>query len=313
MTEPQAPRPAAEIAAGPESLVVTVDTGERIHYLDWGEPRPKTRLPPLVLVHGLANTSWSWAPVARRLRDHTRVVAPDIRGHGLSDAPRSGYDLESLAFDVLTVMTANGWGGDAAGPPAVIAGHGLGALIAVTAAAAQPETVAAIALVDAGWEDLTISTGMGPAEFARSLGDPPEVLRSMDAFLADRRVYDPGSWDDDQERAARATVDEKPAGHVAPITRPRTMEALVDGMFAYDPTVLTTITQPILVALVETGSADDEFARDRALALEEIRSTREVAGRHPLRVVRFQGVGHNLMRYSPVALSERMEQLLAGL
>jgi pimeloyl-ACP methyl ester carboxylesterase len=296
--------------AEPESLVVTVDTGDRIHYLDWGAPAEDRARPPLVLVHGLANTAWSWAPVARRLRERTNVVAPDLRGHGLSDAPRAGYDLASLAYDVLTVVTANRWGADAAGPPVVIAGHGLGALVAATAASLAPGTVAGVALVDAGWEALGASTGMAAAEFARTLGDPPEILRSMDAFLADRRGYDPSTWDADQERAARATVDAKHAGHVAPVTRPRVVEAVVDAMFAYDPLVVTTLGQPIAIAIVETGSADDEFARDRALALDDVRAARERTSGGPTRVVRFRGVGHNVMRYSPDAVTAMLAELL---
>lgn len=299
------PDPSAE----PESLVVSVDTGERIHYLDWGGPATPA-LAPLVLVHGLANTAWSWAPIARRLQSRTRVLAIDLRGHGLSDAPRTGYGLDSLAYDVLTVMVANGWGTDAGGPPVVIAGHGLGAMVAVTAAVIQPSSVAGVGLVDGGWEDLSESTGMTPAEFTRGLGEPPEVLASIDAFLADRRAYDPQSWDTDQERAARATVDEKHAGHVALIARPRVIEAAVDAMFSYDPTVLTTLRGPILVAVAETGSADDEVARDRDLALDDVRRARAAAGVEPLQVVRFPGVGHNLMRYNPDALGERLLRLL---
>ena len=75
----------------PESLVVQMDTGERIHFLDWGGPagaQGVAPLPPIVLVHELSQTAWSWAPIARRLRGLTRTIAVDLRGHGLSEAPR---------------------------------------------------------------------------------------------------------------------------------------------------------------------------------------------------------------------------------
>ena len=72
-----------------------MDTGDRLHYLDWGGPTAdRSTLPPLLLIHGLAATAWAWAPIARRLHAHTRVLALDLRGHGLSESPRSGYDLE---------------------------------------------------------------------------------------------------------------------------------------------------------------------------------------------------------------------------
>ena len=185
--------------AEPDSLIVTADTGDRLHYLDWGgPPADRTLLPALLLIHGLGATAWSWAPVARGLRDRTRVLALDLRGHGLSDSPRSGYDLESLAFDALTVLVANGYGTDADGPPAAVAGHGLGAMVGATMAALQPGSIAALALVDGGWEDMAEATGVDAAEYQRTIGDPPEVLASMDAYLADRREFDPATWDADQ-------------------------------------------------------------------------------------------------------------------
>lgn len=300
----------------PESLLVTVDTGERIHYLDWGGPvgAPAGSGPPLLLVHGLAQTAWAWTPVARRLRTVTRVLAMDLRGHGLSDSPRTGYELESQAFDALTVLAANGWGREVDGPPAAVAGHGLGALVAATMAGLQPESVSALALIDAGWEDVAEATGQTPAEFEQTLGDPPEVLASMEAFLADRREFDPPTWDADQERAARATVDPKHAGHVAPVARSHSLRGGVAAMFEYRPRqALAGLPQPLLVAVAESGAADDEALRERRLALDELLQGRGTEGNPaPVRVERYRGAGHNLMRYRPVELSRALADLLAA-
>ncbi|CAN5737736.1 hypothetical protein BH24CHL6_BH24CHL6_13890 [soil metagenome] len=312
MSEAAAPR--LEAWPGePESLVVTVDTGEHIHYLDWGGPEAgDPALPPLLLIHGIAQTAWSWAPVARRLCRVTRVLAMDLRGHGLSDSPRAGYELESLAFDALTVLVANGWGRDAGGRPAALAGHGLGAMVVATMAGLQPESVAAEALIDGGWEDLAEATGQTAAEFEQTLGDPPEVLGSMATFLADRRDFDPSSWDADQERAARATVDEKHAGHVAPVTRLHALRGCVAAMFDYRPDVaLGDLEQLLLVAVAESGAADDEVVRERGLALEETLQRRKARGFVPVAVLRFPGAGHNLMRYRPAQLSAALARLLA--
>ncbi|MFV2065326.1 MAG: alpha/beta fold hydrolase, partial [Chloroflexota bacterium] len=89
----------------PQSMVVRMQTGEQIHYLDWDSGQPAT---PIVLIHGLSRTAWTWLPVARRLAGAQPVVALDLRGHGASDAPLVGYDLESLALDALTVMAGKG-------------------------------------------------------------------------------------------------------------------------------------------------------------------------------------------------------------
>ncbi|HUR17102.1 MAG TPA: alpha/beta hydrolase [Candidatus Limnocylindrales bacterium] len=295
----------------PDSLVVTTDTGDQIHYLDWRAPAETNGLPPLLLIHGLSATAGVWAPIARRLAAQTHLLAVDLRGHGLSDSPRSGYELESLAYDALTVLSANGYGTAVGGPPSAVAGHGLGAMVAATMAALEGPSVAAIALVDGGWEDLREATGQEPAEFERTIGDPPEITRSMDAYLADRREFDPATWDAEQERAARAAVDEKPAGHVVAVLRRHASHATVESMFDYRPTdTLTQIKAPVLAAIAEAGTADDETVRERLLALDDINRDRAAAGLPAVDIRRFPGVGHNLMRYRPAELSAALLELL---
>src|SRR4051812_46575579 len=58
--------PPPDPAAEPDGFVVQVDSGERIHFLDWGGLAGGGV--GSLLIHGLSNTAWSWAPVARRLR-----------------------------------------------------------------------------------------------------------------------------------------------------------------------------------------------------------------------------------------------------
>ena len=117
----------------------------------------------------------------------------------------------------------------------MLAGHGFGAIVAAGAAALLGERCAGLVLVDGGWERVEETTGVDVDEFLRGLDEPPEVLRSMDAWLADRRGFDPASWDADQERAARDAVVETAAGHVVRAVRPHVVEAVVRAMFAYEP------------------------------------------------------------------------------
>jgi len=291
-------------------MVVQMGSGERIHYLDWG---PVTvPAPGLLLLHGITSTAWSWVPIGRRLHGRARLLAPDLRGHGLSEGARTGLDLESMAWDALTILAANGMGEAAAGPPAVIAGHGLGAMIAAIAARLQPASIAGIALVDGGWEDIGISTRMSPQEFLAGIAEPPEVMASMDAFLGDRRDFDPRSWDADQERAARAQVDQKHAGHVGQVTRQATMRGLVESMFGYQPLeTLAAAPVPMLVLVAGAGTADDDTGRERDLALTDVLDARAAAAMPPTRIVRLPGTGHNLMRYRPAAVSAELLALAA--
>jgi pimeloyl-ACP methyl ester carboxylesterase len=284
--EPAAPEPAG--------FVVEVAPGDRIHFLDWGEPG----LPPVLLIHGLSNTSWSWAPVARRLRAVRHVVAMDLRGHGLSDAPTEGYDPAGFTADVVAVAEGSGLL-STPGDRVVLAGHGFGAIVAAWATEWLEEACAGLLLVDGGWESIEDSSEMDVDEFLRNLAEPPEVMRSMTAFLADRAGFDPTTWDADQERAARATVVETHAGKVVPATRPHALEASVRAMFDYDPAaVLARIPAPILAL---RAMENEDGSRARALAT--CSAARVSAGRDPIRVEAFERDGHNLMRYRPDEVS----------
>lgn len=287
----------------PAGFVVEVAPGDRVHFLDWGGP---AGAPGVLLIHGLSNTAWTWTPVARRLVDRCRVVAMDLRGHGLSDAPTEGYDPEGLAGDAVAV--AEGAGLIAGSDRVVLAGHGFGAIVAVWAARRLGDRCAGVALVDGGWEDAEDATGLAVEEFLRALDEPPEVLRSLAAFLADRAGYDPVTWDTDQERAARATVVETHAGRVVPTTRPHVREAIVRAMYAYQPRLELTSLDCPAVALVAGG--ENAAAREAALGI--VSNQRVAAGNPAIPARAFPDVGHNLMRYRPDDVSAAIWSLAIG-
>jgi pimeloyl-ACP methyl ester carboxylesterase len=273
---------AVEAPAEPIGYLVVADSGDRIHYLDWGGEGG----PGVVLVHGLGSTAWAWTAVARRLAQERRTVAMDLRGHGLSDAPTAtgAYDLDELAGDVVAV--AEGSGALDSGT-VVLAGHGFGAIVAAAAAVRLGSRAARLALIDGGLADIGAATGQDVEEFLRGLDEPPEVMRSMSAYLRDRRSWDPGTWDADQEQAARATVVETPAGRLLSSTRPHALEASVRTMFGYRPAdVLPRVTAEVVAVRRSTPGDDDSTGIGDDLP----------AG---VRVVDLSAPGHNLLRYRP--------------
>jgi pimeloyl-ACP methyl ester carboxylesterase len=295
--------PLPDPLAEPQGFVVIVEPGDQVHFLDWGGPLAGRsgdgRRPAILLIHGLSATAWSWAPVARRLVAVRRVVAMDLRGHGLSDAPTEGYDPATLAEDVRAVAEGSGLLEDPL-DRVVVAGHGFGAIVAAWAAEALGSWCAGLVLVDGGWESLESTTGQDVEEFLREIDEPPEVMSSLAAFLADRAAFDPATWDADQERAARSTIVETHAGRVVPATRPHALEASVRAMFAFEPMdTLPNIEAPI-VAVV--ASDDEVGSRRRALA--EVSRTREARGREAIKVMGSGRDGHNLMRYRPEMVCE---------
>ncbi len=273
--------------------MVLADGGVRLHFLDWGGPAGAGAV---LLLPGLLQPAWAWAPVARRLCGVRRTVVVDLRGHGLSDAPMDGYDLDSLAADAVTVAEGSGLRD---GKPLVLAGHGFGAIVAAATAARLGTGCAGAVLVDGGFERLEMTTGVDLDEFLRGLDEPPEVLRSMDAYLKDRRGFDPSSWDADQELAARDAVVETAAGRVVRAVRPHVVEAAARTMFAYDPAlVLAAVTAPVF-ALVALGAGDPAATGARLEELRRAAAARVAAGGGAVRVAGFPTSGHNLMRYRP--------------
>ena len=290
--------PASDPAAEPDGFVVTVDAGDRLHVLDWGGPAERTgSYHGVLLIHGLSQTAWSWAPVARRLCRLTQVIAMDLRGHGLSDAPTgdADYDTSVLGGDVVAVAEGSGLCDPAGTGAVVLAGHGFGAIVAAVGALGLGDRCAGLVLVDGGWESMESATGVDVDEFMRGLDEPPEVMRSMASFLADRRGFDPETWDDDQQRAAEATVVETHAGHVVQATRPHALEASVRTMFGYEP-IATLARVPAPVVALMAGEDDDG---GRRAALRDVSAAREREGRDPVLLTSFGRDGHNLMRYRP--------------
>jgi len=100
--------------------------------------------PPILALHGLASNARWWDLVAARLSPRWRVLAPDLRGHGRSDRPETGYSFAEVVEDLRGLC-------DAAGLERVIvAGHSWGASVALWFAAALPERVLGCVCVDGG-------------------------------------------------------------------------------------------------------------------------------------------------------------------
>ena len=65
--------------------------------------------PPVLLLHGLGVGGSIWQAFARRLLPDLAAVAPDLRGHGQSDAPPSGYTPVDYATDLIELIEAEDW------------------------------------------------------------------------------------------------------------------------------------------------------------------------------------------------------------
>jgi pimeloyl-ACP methyl ester carboxylesterase len=86
--------------------------GVRHEYLDAHGLRMHVALagpedaPPVLLLHGWPQHWWTWRNVIPTLAERHRVIAPDLRGFGWTEAPKTGYEKEQLASDVLALLDA---------------------------------------------------------------------------------------------------------------------------------------------------------------------------------------------------------------
>ena len=290
--------PAPDPTAEPEGFVVVVDAGDRIHFLDWGGPTPiaagavrhadrgRAGRP---LVHGLARRPGS----GRRSRAGSAPPGASSRWTCAVTAcptprPRTAPTTSTLlAEDVVAVAEGSGLGGR--DDRIVLAGHGFGAIVAAAAARRPRGTLCRLSCSStaAGRPSRRRPASTSTA-FLRGLDEPPEVLRSMTAFLADRAAFDPATWDADQERAARATVVETHAGRVVA----GHAAARARGVRPHDVRVRPdrrrsrAVAAPV-VALAAAASGDDApGARDRALAAASAARVAAGRGADPRRVVR---------------------------
>ena len=130
--------PAGE--SGVSQRFITIASGIRLRVVEAGS----VNAPPVVLVHGWACTPWIFhANIPALAEAGFRVIAVELPGHGLSDKPEDPgqYTAESLRDAVIAALDTLGL------PVAAIAGHSMGASIAVRVADRIPDRVSAVAML----------------------------------------------------------------------------------------------------------------------------------------------------------------------
>ena len=129
------PSEAADLPKGAESQFAQVN-GIHLHYVKMGEG------PLLILLHGWPETWYEWHKVMPALKTNFTVVAPDLRGLGLSEKTQTGYDKHTIANDVAALIKHLGE------KPAIIVGHDMGGKVSYVLGLLHPELVSKLIMVD---------------------------------------------------------------------------------------------------------------------------------------------------------------------
>ena len=197
---------------------VRLTNGVHLAYVELGDREGE----PLLLLHGYTDTSRSWSVMAPHLPGY-RLLIPDQRGHGDADAPECCYGPSQFAYDAKLFMDALGV------DRAVVAGHSMGSMVAMTMAAEYPDRVSSIVLVGA--------TALAPVK--------------------------PGSWLYDQVAALTYPLDRNsafmrewhPANQPTSVD-PQFAEAVMDEILAIRPHVWRSVMRELEQLPVGRHAAD---------------------------------------------------------
>ena len=144
--------------------------GLRFHAVELGQGAPVIAIHGL-LVGNIASWYFTLAPV---LRQRHRLLLYDLRGHGRSERPTQGYDLNTMTQDLHALADSF------CSEPVTLIGHSYGALIALRFALKYPERVQRLVLIEAP---------LPPADFGEITGflkqDPTDMMQALPPSLRD--------------------------------------------------------------------------------------------------------------------------------
>ena len=248
-------------------------------FVRWGGTGPVA-----VLLHGYAENSDSWAPLAADLiKDHT-VVVPDLRGIGRSSKPAGGYDKKTEAKDIRAVVSALGF------DKTSVVAHDIGNMVAYAYAAMYPEKVDRLVVMDAPipgiepWDEILLNPGVWHFNF-----HGPDAER----LVAGReRIYFDRIWNDFTGNPSKPDENTRNF-YTATYAQPGGMRAgfAQFAAFSQDAADNKTFAQVKLTMPVLAVGGEKSFGPTQAAIMRHVATNVEVA------VV--PGSGHWLMEESP--------------
>jgi pimeloyl-ACP methyl ester carboxylesterase len=176
-----------------------------ISYLQWSD-----RGMPLLLLHGMADHALVWSSLGDYLSSNYQVIAPDLRGHGESGKPATGYHFQDYIGDLRALINHLGW------TQAHILGHSWSAKIAAIWATQQPEVFKSLILVDPffidkmpSWMRITFPILYQVLPFLK-------ITRSFDSYQSieaiARQLKQYKGWSNLQQEVFKNAIEQKADG-----------------------------------------------------------------------------------------------------
>lgn len=291
--------------------------GVRLHYLDWGGSGP-----PLVLLAGFGNTPHFFGGMATRFVDRFRVVGLSRRAHGASEAPELGYDVPTLAEDIVALLDELGV------ERGSFVGHSFAGVEMIQLAAAHPERVDRLVFLDALYYWAEGDAGLLATDPLRATTPPPDDFASVEAYSQDfvtrypayRRLRSP-RWDKMMSHALERTAD----GRYRERLRPRVAKQLGEAHGTFDVAWRSVRCPALAIYAFQDGNwalpdgAPDELRKANWAFVERLnlehkrrcidRARTEIAD---IRVVELEGASHYCFLDREDEVVDAMRRFLAS-
>ncbi len=259
--------------------------GLRLHHLEWGPAEG----PPLVLLHGMRAHAYVWSRPAPYLAPPYRLLAPDFRGHGESDWSDDGYGHPRYVADFAA------WADAHALERFPLVGHSAGGRVAVSYAAAHPERVERLVVVDMG-PDVGPTRPFDPALAAR----PQRTFDDLDHVVRVLRERYPTISAAYLRRLARWSVRPGPHGRLTWKWDKRVRGQLRPAdEFRAD---LRTLRCPVLIV---RGGEAAALSAESAAEMQALVPTE-------CRIVEISGTSHMLVEERPATFAALVREFLTA-
>ena len=214
----------------PHKSDFVIVNGVRLHYLDWGGNGNV-----LLFLAGMGCNAHVFDEFAPRFTDKFHVMAVTRRGHGESDHPETGYDIETLTEDLRQFMDALGI------EKAILAGHSMAHIELSHFSALYPERVLKLVFLDAAYNRTTDSYKNMVAKNPLRQIQPPDQGRDFysveDYFASVKRSYPAMAliWGEAIEAQGWHEVTQTPEGKIIDKMTEAIEKAIRSTLTSYAP------------------------------------------------------------------------------
>jgi len=224
-----------------------------LHIYEHSHP---STLPSVLLVHGLASNARLWDGAASALAElGYHVVAVDQRGHGQSDKPDEGYDMQTVADDLASLITALQL------DRPVVAGQSWGGNVVIELANRHPHLVRGVCAVDGGL--IQLRDRFADWESCASVLAPPALIGTpfgqFEAMIRNAHR----DWPEAAIAGTLANMEVLADGTIRPwLSRKRHMQVL-RGLWEHQPqTIIPQLSRPVLFTPADSDNQHTVIKRE---------------------------------------------------